>query len=81
MIPIAIIEEKCIGCKTCVKICPVNNWEIKGESCIPKSKKTCIICHRCFEYCPSEAIAIGKEEKKKYQALNLEEFMNDLNIK
>ena len=53
-----IIPEKCIGCQSCFKICPVN--AINGE---PKKVhvidvETCIRCGLCYSSCPVKGNAI-----------------------
>ncbi|MPW24534.1 4Fe-4S dicluster domain-containing protein [Alkalibaculum sp. M08DMB] len=53
------IDEKCIGCTKCVKVCPT--------SCISGNKKEqheidqnlCVVCGACFEICPVSAIRKG----------------------
>lgn len=52
----SIIEEKCIGCTTCARVCPVNC--IAGA---PKQKhvidqEKCIACGACFTACKFQAV-------------------------
>ncbi|MEE9524353.1 MAG: 4Fe-4S binding protein [Thermodesulfovibrionales bacterium] len=70
-----IVEEKCIGCNTCMKVCPVNaaSGEMKKTHSIDQS--SCIGCGICVERCPKQAIdgtfnaeevfAKAAEKKKK----------------
>lgn len=52
---------KCIGCGTCVEMCPVNALELH-ENGIIINRKACIGCQLCSMVCPSEAIEkIGEE--------------------
>ncbi len=57
------IQERCIGCKACIKICPVQvlsmDPKVKNRIVIKDSK--CIRCFCCHEVCPVNAI----EAKKK----------------
>lgn len=54
------VNEKCISCTICSKVCPANNIEIINGK--PKWKlENCQICFACLQWCPSKAI----EYKKK----------------
>jgi len=50
-----IQEEKCINCKKCVKICPVQAIK-EREECPLINYKICINCNCCDEVCPEHAI-------------------------
>ena len=51
-------KKKCIGCGTCVAICPVEaiSFDADGKAKIDKEK--CIRCGACQASCPVEAINI-----------------------
>lgn len=48
------VNENCTGCKTCEKICQVNN--IKIENSKPVFLHNCQRCMACLQYCPQKAI-------------------------
>jgi ferredoxin len=48
------IDEKCIGCNICVKVCPVNNIKIKEK--LPIWLNHCEMCFACHEWCPEKAV-------------------------
>ena len=49
-------KSKCIGCGTCVSVCPVNAIEmVDGYAKI--NKETCIHCGACESACPVQAIS------------------------
>jgi ferredoxin/flavodoxin len=49
-----IVDEKCNGCGTCAKVCPVKNINIVDKR--PEFQHRCEICFACDEWCPSNAI-------------------------
>lgn len=51
-------KEKCIGCGTCVAICPVGaiSFDDDGKAKIDKAK--CIHCGACEASCPVSAIKL-----------------------
>lgn len=53
-------KEKCIGCGTCVAICPVEaiSFDAKGKAQIDPKK--CIHCGACEASCPVAAISWKK---------------------
>ncbi len=54
----------CIGCKTCVQVCPTDVIRIdesNGKAMI-KYPEDCQICHLCRLYCPVDAITITPEK-------------------
>ena len=53
----------CIGCGTCVKICPRGN--IRLEDGRPVFGALCIGCLSCVQYCPKQAINIGRITEKR----------------
>ena len=59
------VSEDCVGCGTCVKVCPVHNISIEqGKAAFGDS---CAQCMACIQWCPKKAIDYqGKAAKKKY---------------
>lgn len=54
--------EKCIGCKTCEKVCPVLAIKVVNRKAVVDSEK-CRGCGACEQRCPSYAITM--EERKE----------------
>jgi len=54
-----IVEDKCIGCTACARVCPANciSGEVKVAHVIDQSQ--CIKCGQCFEKCKFDAILKG----------------------
>lgn len=50
-------REKCVGCGTCVRGCPVQRLEHSGEVPVPvKGGPGCVHCGSCIGGCPEEAV-------------------------
>ncbi len=58
LITFSIIEDDCIGCGRCLKVCPSS--AITGEKKKPHviDEKLCIRCRACYEVCPTDAVLI-----------------------
>ena len=52
------VEDSCIGCGKCEKVCPLGN--IRMEKGIPVWGNTCTHCMACINFCPKDAIEFGK---------------------
>jgi len=56
---------KCISCKICEKICPVDNIKmIDGK---PSWNWHCEFCMACIQWCPAKAIECGSKTSKRKQ--------------
>lgn len=59
-----IDTEKCIGCGTCVRLCPMKNLYTEGSTA--KAKGKCTMCYRCINTCPAKAITLlGKQVREQ----------------
>ena len=56
-------NDSCIGCGTCVRICPRGNIRLIDKK--PSFGTDCIGCLSCVQYCPAWAINIGKSTEKR----------------
>jgi len=56
-----VIVEKCIGCGSCMKVCPANAIGLKKKKAI-LVKERCIGCGECTVVCRSGAIEIKYDE-------------------
>ncbi|EKQ50951.1 MULTISPECIES: EFR1 family ferrodoxin [unclassified Clostridium] len=62
------VNNNCIGCSMCQKVCPVDN--ITMDSNRPRWSGKCTDCMACINICPKKAINIGKSTIKKNRYLN-----------
>jgi electron transfer flavoprotein alpha subunit len=63
---IKVLNEKCTGCKLCLKSCPFNAIEIVDKYAVIDLLK-CNLCSACVEACKLGAIVIEKERKPSAQ--------------
>lgn len=67
---IHIDSEKCIGCKTCLKMCIQDVWywnEEKGHS-EPRHVEDCFYCYQCEMACPAKCIEVVPPTVQYYDA-------------
>ena len=49
---------KCTGCGSCVQVCPVGVFVMKGKKAAAAKAKDCIGCRACEASCPAGAIKV-----------------------
>jgi len=67
-------EERCVGCLTCVRICPFGVATVEKTAVIPQDQ--CLACGLCAAQCPAAAIALkrfGTNKMKEEVAARLQE--------
>ena len=54
-------QSKCIGCRTCIEVCPQHALELTPDG-VRQTGNLCMECGRCAEECPTTALEIcGRE--------------------
>lgn len=62
-------DDKCIDCKLCEEICPVNAIKMKDKK--PEwIKAQCEYCLACYNRCPTNAIQVGNWTKNRRRYYN-----------
>ncbi len=69
------IEDGCIKCKTCIKVCPVNNIDLIDNEI--KLKNYCLTCFSCTQNCPINVMRI-KSERDKTRFRNKNVTLNEI---
>ena len=54
------VTDDCIGCETCMRLCPMENITIKDNR--PLFGHNCVSCGACLQHCPKNAIHHEKEK-------------------
>ncbi len=52
------VNDRCTGCSTCSKVCPMNNVSFFNDR--PVWGDSCLSCFACLQWCPCEAIQLGR---------------------
>ncbi len=82
-------QEKCTGCATCAKTCPIGAIEIVTSVDLVNNRYTvekyevdtgyCIQCGLCVEACPYEALFMGHDyERAKYRRCDVVQEKEDM---
>ena len=62
-------ENRCMKCKLCVMTCPTGNLSLDTDALDLKRGENCLLCFRCYNFCPGLAINYGKkiDNPEKYK--------------
>lgn len=70
------VDENCIGCGTCVRVCPAAN--IRLDEGRPLWLHHCEQCLACLQWCPQEAVQYSKKTSGKKRYHHPEILLSDM---
>lgn len=56
---ISLDQERCIGCRACLTVCPHNVFEMQGKSAVIVKRNDCMECGACAQNCTANAITVN----------------------
>jgi len=71
--PIGVDRSKCTSCGLCEKLCPTHNITLAE---FPEFLHHCVLCMRCFSYCPENAIYFKHYRSAQYRAVEVDELLH-----
>lgn len=72
-----IDEKTCTRCGLCARLCPVRNIAPPAEGQPPLMGERCVLCMRCFAYCPVGAIRLGGKAYRRYRAVPAGDLLHE----
>lgn len=67
---IAEMNDKCVSCKKCVKVCPVGCFSINEEGSVNLNSELCLGCGVCERVCKLDALQMTTRDKRIFTPVN-----------
>jgi ferredoxin len=58
VVTLAFDQEKCVGCGTCLMVCPQAVFSMNNGHARIESRDFCMECGACAQNCPTEAVTV-----------------------
>ena len=58
VVTLELLDDKCIGCSMCLKVCPHAVFTMNGKHARIENRDACMECGACAKNCPAEAIKV-----------------------
>ncbi len=66
------VEDSCIGCGTCAKVCPMSNITVDREARSITLAQNCLACLACTHNCPTNSIRLrGERSRARFRNSNI----------
>jgi pyruvate formate lyase activating enzyme len=62
-------KNKCIGCGSCVAVCPENALTLTKTDGVVTDFEKCILCGKCAEVCPTKAIEMSGRDYSEEEVM------------
>lgn len=64
-------KSKCIGCGSCVAVCPKNSLTLTKTGGVITDFDKCILCGKCAEVCPTKAIEMSGQNYVEEEVMSV----------
>jgi len=58
VVTLKLDQDKCVGCGTCLTVCPHAVWSLNNGTVQMVNRDACMECGACARNCPTEAITV-----------------------
>ncbi len=66
------VEDSCIGCGTCARVCPMNNITVDKVAKSVMLGENCLSCFSCTHNCPTNSIRLrGERSRTRFRNSNI----------
>lgn len=75
-VPISFDLEKCVGCKLCVKECPIKVIKVDRRKKAHFVAEKCLECGHCFAVCPQNAVIMNNFNTRDLDEIGEDNFVD-----